>query len=72
MISRMMKRYALSREGAVGLARAVAACTVGDLVLMFPVGLLYFLVSDFLSGTVPENHYAMEELMTFAGIGVPR
>lgn len=59
MISRMMKRYALSREGAVGLARAVAACTVGDLVLMFPVGLLYFLVSDFLSGTVPENHYAM-------------
>ena len=59
MISRMMKKYALSREGAVGLARAVAACTVEDLVLMFPVGLLYFLVSDFLSGTVLENHYAM-------------
>ena len=36
MISRMMKKYALSREGAVGLARAVAACTVEDLVLMFP------------------------------------
>ena len=26
---------------------------------MFPVGLLYFLVSDFLGGAVPENHYAL-------------
>ena len=59
MINRMMKRFALSREGAKGLVRATAACTVADIVLMFPVGLLYFLVSDFLSGAVPENHYVL-------------
>ena len=59
MISRIMKRFALSREGAKGLVWATVACTVGDIVLMFPVGLLYFLVSDFLGGAVPENHYAL-------------
>ncbi len=48
MIDKLMKRFALSREGAKGLVRAVAACTVADLALMFPVGLLYLLVSDFL------------------------
>ena len=46
-----MKRFALSQEGAKGLIWATAACTVADLVLMFPVGLLYLLVSDFLSGS---------------------
>lgn len=59
MISRIMKRFALSREGAKGLVWATVACTVADIVLMFPVGLLYFLVSDFLGGAVPENHYAL-------------
>lgn len=59
MISRMMKRFALSREGARGLVWATVACTVGDIVLMFPVGLLYFLVNDFLGGAVPKNHYVL-------------
>ena len=49
MVERLMKRFALSREGAKGLVRATAACTVADLVLMFPVGLLYMLVSNFLN-----------------------
>ena len=51
MTQRLMKRFALSQEGAKGLIWATAACTVADLVLMFPVGLLYLLVSDFLSGS---------------------
>ena len=51
MTQRLMKRFALSQEGAKGLIRATAACTVADLVLMFPVGLLYLLVSDFLNGS---------------------
>ncbi len=59
MISRIMKRFALSREGAKGLVWATAACAVGDIALMFPVGLLYFLVNDFLGGAVPENHCAL-------------
>ena len=54
MIEKLMKRFALSEEGAKGLVRAVAACTVADLVLMFPVGLLYLLVSDFLSNEQPQ------------------
>ena len=59
MISRIMKRFALSREGAKGLVRAIAACTAADIVLMFPVGLLYFLVSDFMNGAVPKEHYVL-------------
>lgn len=48
----LMKRFALSREGARGLLQATAACTLADLALMLPVGLLYLLVSDFLGGAV--------------------
>lgn len=59
MINKIMKRFALSREGAKGLIWAIAACTVADIALMFPVGLLYFLVSDFIDGKVPESHYAL-------------
>ena len=59
MIERLMKRFALSEEGAKGLVRAVAACTVADLMLMLPVGLLYLLASDFLSGSVPEGRYPL-------------
>lgn len=59
MINAIMKRFALSREGAKGLIWATIACTVGDIVLMLPVGLLYFLVNDFLGGAVPKSRYAL-------------
>ncbi|MDE7309772.1 MAG: ABC transporter ATP-binding protein/permease [Lachnospiraceae bacterium] len=59
MINKIMKRFALSKEGAKGLVKAIAACTFADIVLMFPVGLLYYLVNDFLNGAVPENHYLL-------------
>ena len=59
MINKIMKRFALSREGAKGLVWAIAACTVADIALMFPVGLLYFLVSDFIDGKVSESHYLL-------------
>ncbi len=59
MISRIMKRFALSREGAKGLVLATIACTVGDIVLMLPVWLLYILVDDFLGGAVPKSHYSL-------------
>ena len=52
MLEKIMRRYAMSREGAKGFWGAVCACTVSDLVLMFPVGLLYFLTEDMLSGGV--------------------
>ena len=53
MIDKLMKRFALSREGAKGLVQATAACTVADLVLMLLVGLLYLLVSNFLNSEQP-------------------
>ena len=64
MIERLMKRFALSREGAKGLVRATISCTIADLALMFPVGLLYMLVNDFLSGQIPEGR------PLFYGIGI--
>lgn len=64
MISRIMKRFALSRDGAKGLVWATIACTVSDIVLMFPVGLLYYLVSDFMEGAVPKSHCVLH------GIGI--
>ena len=57
MIKYIIKRFALSEEGAKGLIKATAACTAADLILMLPVGLLYLLVSDFLNGAVPQGRY---------------
>ena len=57
MTERLMKRFALSKEGAKGLVKATIACAVADLILMFPVGLLYLLVRDFLNGAVPRSRY---------------
>jgi len=59
MTERLMKRFALSKEGAQGLIKATIACAVADLILMFPVGLLYLLVSDFLSGAVLQSRYVL-------------
>ena len=64
MTERLMKRFALSEQGAKGLVKATIACAVADLMLMFPVGLLYLLVSDFLAGPVPESRYV------FYGLGI--
>ena len=52
MLERTMRKYAMSREGAKGFWGAVCACTVSDLVLMFPVGLLYTLTKDMLNNGV--------------------
>lgn len=57
MIQYLRTKYALSEQGAKDLVKAAAACTVSDIVLMFPVSLLYLLVSDFLEGSVPNSHY---------------
>jgi len=59
MTERLMKRFALSEEGAKGLVKATIACAAADLMLMFPVGLLYLLVSDFLNGAVPQSRYTL-------------
>lgn len=55
MINFLMKKYALSRNGAKDLIKATASCTLSNIVLMLPVSLLYLLVDD-LYGGVPKSH----------------
>lgn len=56
MIQFLMKKYALSRQGAKDLVIATISCVIHNLTLMLPVSLLYFLVSDLMGGGVPQNH----------------
>lgn len=57
MLEKLMKKYALSKQGAKDFIKASLACTITDLCLMLPVGLLYFLVNDLLNGPIPNSHY---------------
>ncbi|QIB68910.1 ABC transporter ATP-binding protein [Aminipila butyrica] len=63
MIQRLQKKFALSEQGAVDLIKAITACTLQNIAFMFPVGLLYYLVSDLMNGGVPE------ERRLFYGVG---
>ena len=56
MLKFIMKKYALSRQGAKDLVIATVSCVVHNLTLMLPVSLLYLLVSDLYAGGVPQNH----------------
>lgn len=56
MIKFLMKKYALSRQGAKDLVKATISCVIHNLALMLPVSLLYFLVSDLMEGGVPQSH----------------
>lgn len=56
MLKFIMKKYALSRQGAKDLVIATISCVIHNLTLMLPVSLLYFLVSDLMGGGVPQNH----------------
>ena len=57
MLEKLMKRYALSKQGAKDFIKASLACTITDLFLMLPVGILYLLVDDLLKGPIPNSHY---------------
>lgn len=56
MLNFIMKKYALSRQGAKDLVIATISCMVHNLTLMLPVSLLYLLVSDLYAGGVPQEH----------------
>ena len=56
MLNHIMKKYALSRQGAKDLVIATISCIVHNLTLMLPVSLLYLLVSDLYAGGVPQGH----------------
>ena len=50
--AKLQHRYALSEKGAQDMMKAFVSVTISDLVLMFPVWMLYFLVRDYLQGTM--------------------
>lgn len=57
MLKYLMRKYALSQQGAKDLVIATLANVVQNIVLMLPVSLLYLLVKDLLEGYVPQEHY---------------
>ena len=50
MIKKLQKRFALSRKGATDTIKGSLLCALQNLTFMFPVALLYMLVSDAMSG----------------------
>ncbi len=49
---KLQHKYALSEQGAKDMMHAFASVTISNIVLMFPVGLLYYLVRDYMNGTM--------------------
>lgn len=52
MIKKIQRKYALSERGAKDLIKGCIACMFQNISFMFPVSLLYFLVSDLLYGEI--------------------
>ena len=52
MIKYLQRRYALSRKGAIDNIKGILCCALQNISFMLPVGLLYRLVSDMMSGTL--------------------
>jgi ATP-binding cassette subfamily B protein len=48
----LQHKYALSKQGTTDMIKAFISCTLSYIVLMFPVGLLYFMVGDLLSSGI--------------------
>ena len=49
---KLQHKYALSEKGAKDMIKAFISVTCSNLVLMFPVWMLYFLIGDYLQGTM--------------------
>ena len=52
---KLKHKYALSDQGASDMIKAILYVTISNIVLMFPVGLLYLLSSDILEGGIAES-----------------
>ncbi|MCR5154763.1 MAG: ABC transporter ATP-binding protein/permease [Lachnospiraceae bacterium] len=73
MVARLQHKYALTKDGAIGLIKACAACTVSYIVLMAPACILYLLIGDLLKGELPKDHilvYAIGSLVILACIAI--
>lgn len=56
MIGKLMRRYALTRQGAIDFIKCTAITTLQNIMLMVPVALMYYLAADLINGSIPANH----------------
>lgn len=56
MIGKLMRRYALTRQGAIDFIKSTAITTLQNIMLMVPVAIMYYLAADLINGMVPANH----------------
>ncbi|MCD7871908.1 MAG: ABC transporter ATP-binding protein/permease [Clostridiales bacterium] len=55
MLKYLQHKYALSKKGATDMVLAIFSCAVQNIIFMFPVSLLYFLVKDLLNGEIKKE-----------------
>ncbi len=70
---KLQHKYALSKKGASDMINAFISVTIADIVLMFPVGLLYKLISDLLAGELDSSRipfYAIGSIICLLLIAV--
>lgn len=55
MTKYLQHKYALSQKGAKDMIKAFFACVLSNIGLMLPIGLLYYLATDLMTGGVPDE-----------------
>ncbi len=72
MIEKLMHKYALSKQGASDMIKAIISATISNIILMVPVALLYYLVRDYMAGNLGDKvlFYVAGCLITFVLIGI--
>ena len=65
MIQYLMKKYALTQQGAKDFLKATVHFILSNLLLMLPASLLFLLVQDLISGHIPTSHYYILSLGIF-------
>lgn len=67
MIEKLMHKYALSKQGASDMIKAIISATISNIILMVPVALLYYLVRDYMAGNLGDKvlFYVAGCLITF-------
>lgn len=73
MIEKLQHKYALSRKGAIDMIKACISVTLSNIVLMFPAGILYMLISDLLENNLTSDRiwlYVVGTVICILLIGV--
>lgn len=72
MIEKLMHKYALSKQGASDMIKAIISATISNIILMVPVALLYYLVRDYMAGNLGDKvlFYVAGCLIAFVLIGI--